>query len=98
MGRICTRNISKNFFTLINPQPDNQDELKKVFGNLEKNIWIDTEDIQINPDQKFYILGLAPNAARLSVRFFYQNTFGEILNNIQKHYKANGSYTTCMGR
>ena len=77
----------RTFFTLINPQPDNQDELKKVFGNLEKNIWIDTEDIQINPDQKFYILGLAPNAARLSVRFFYQNTFGEILNNIQKHYK-----------
>ena len=77
----------RTFFTLINPQPDNQDELKKVFGNLEKNIWIDTEDIQINPNQKFYILGLAPNAARLSVRFFYQNTFGEILNNIQKHYK-----------
>ena len=31
----------RTFFTLINPQPDNQDELKKVFGNLEKNIWID---------------------------------------------------------
>ena len=43
----------RTFFTLINPQPDNQDELKKVFGNLEKDIWIDTEDIQINPNQKF---------------------------------------------
>ena len=48
--------------------------------------------------KKFYILGLAPNAARLSVRFFYQNTFGEILNNIPKTLQANGSYTTCMGR
>ncbi len=70
IGQNLHKKHIKELFTLINPQPDNQDELKKVFGNLEKNIWIDTEDIQINPDQKFYILGLAPNAARLSVRFF----------------------------
>lgn len=77
----------RTFFMSINPQPDNQDELKKVFKNLEKNIWVDTEDVQINPNQKFYILGIAPNAARLAVRFFYQNTFGEILDNLEKHYK-----------
>ena len=77
----------RTFFTLMNPQSDNQEELKKVFKNLEKNIWVDTEDVQINLNQKFYILGIAPNAARLSVRFFYQNTFGEILNNLEKHYK-----------
>ena len=77
----------KTFFSMLNPQPDNQRELKKVFGNLEKNGWVDTEDIKLNPDQKFYILGLAPNAARLSVRFFYQNTFGNIIENIEKHYK-----------
>ena len=55
--------------------------------NLEKNIWVDTEDVQINPNQKFYILGLAPNAARLSVRFYYQNTFGKIIKNLEEHYK-----------
>lgn len=77
----------RTFFTLINPRTDNQDELKKVFENLEKNIWVDTEDVQINPNQKFYILGLAPNAARLSVRFYYQNTFGKIIKNLEEHYK-----------
>lgn len=77
----------KTFFSMLNPQRDNQRELKKVFGNLEKNEWVDIEDIKLNPDQKFYILGLAPNAARLFVRFFYQNTFGNIIKNIEKHYK-----------
>lgn len=77
----------RTFFTLVNPQTDNQDELKKVFENLGKNIWVDTEDVQINPNQKFYILGLAPNAARLSVRFYYQNTFGKIIKNLEEHYK-----------
>ena len=34
----------------------------------------------------FYILGLSPNAARLSVRFFLRNTFGGFLENVQHHY------------
>lgn len=37
--------------------------------------------------QNFYILALAPNAARLSVRFFYANSFGSILKNIAEHYE-----------
>ncbi len=32
----------------------------------------------------FYVLGLAPNAARLSVRFFYAGSFGDITRNYQK--------------
>lgn len=41
----------------------------------------------ISPSEPFYILGLAPNAARLSVRFFLKNTFGEIVSNLYEHYK-----------
>ena len=37
-------------------------------------------------DQRFYILGLAPNAARIAVRFFYQDSFGNLLNHIKEHY------------
>jgi len=33
---------------------------------------------------RFYILGLAPNAARLSVRFFYADDFGALVRNYQK--------------
>ena len=40
---------------------------------------------ELSPDQHFYLLGLAPNAARLSVRFFLRDTFGCCAQNLQKH-------------
>lgn len=44
------------------------------------------EDLGIDPNRPFYILGLAPNAARLSVRFFLRNSFGALMKNINDHY------------
>jgi len=34
---------------------------------------------------RFHILGLAPNASRLSVRFWHTGTLGELTSNLQKH-------------
>ncbi|MDP4034214.1 MAG: type I-C CRISPR-associated protein Cas8c/Csd1 [Pseudorhodobacter sp.] len=34
---------------------------------------------------RFHILGLAPNAARLSVRFHYEDDFGKLVENYQNH-------------
>jgi len=75
------------FMNSIEPTEDNQEVLRGVFSNLQAGRGIDVDGIQINPEQRFFILGLAPNAARLSVRFFYQNHFGTILSNIKKHYE-----------
>lgn len=36
---------------------------------------------------KFYVLGMSPNAARISVRFFLQGTFGSFVERIIQHYK-----------
>ena len=35
----------------------------------------------------FHVLGLAPNAARISVRFYERNTFGGMLENVMRHYR-----------
>lgn len=75
------------FLLSIDPPQDNQEEIKKVFDSLKNNRWVDLNDINMNPEKKFYILCLAPNAARLSVRFFYQDSFGNILQNIVAHYE-----------
>ena len=40
---------------------------------------------ELSPDQHFYLLGLAPNASRLSVRFFLRDTFGSFAQNLQKY-------------
>ncbi len=48
---------------------------------------MDWGEVHLNPNEHFYVLGLAPNAARLSVRFFLQDNFGDFLRNIAKHYE-----------
>lgn len=74
------------FFDCVDPKKDNQEEIRGIFDNLKKQWKVEYQDVELNPDQKFYILSLAPNAARLSVRFFYQNSFGNMLNNLAAHY------------
>lgn len=76
-----------SFLSWLNPSDDNQQEMRKIFENLKRGIWGDLNDIQLNSEQKFYILCLAPNAARLSVRFFYQDSFGNLIKNLSKHYE-----------
>lgn len=69
------------------PFIDNQTELQNLFKNLEEGTSIDIDGVRIDFEKQFYILGLAPNAARVSVRFFYHNSFGNILRNIRQHYE-----------
>ena len=45
------------------------------------------DDLGVDPNRPFYILGLAPNAARLSVRFFLRDTFGRLMRNVNAHYE-----------
>jgi len=37
--------------------------------------------------EKFFVLGLSPNAARLAVRFWLRGTVGEFAGNIRKHFQ-----------
>lgn len=65
-----------------------EDDLSKALDNLAKGqpcSWMG-EDLQ--PGQHFYVLGLSPNAARISVRFFYRDTMGKFAAHLQQHAKA----------
>src|SRR5699024_1390854 len=75
------------FIWSAEPKRDNQDVVKDLFDNLKKQWAVRVDDTSINQDQRFFILALAPNAARLSVRFFYQDSFGNILKNLAAHYQ-----------
>lgn len=72
---------------MFRPTKDNQKKLKDIFDSLKEDTKIYLEDAEMDPKQNFYILALAPNAARLSVRFFYVNSFGKIIQNIADHYE-----------
>jgi CRISPR-associated protein Csd1 len=74
----------------LEPRKD-REEAGKVKGQLEavaKGLPVaelSTKDI--DPGTRFYILGLAPNAARLSVRFWYDGTFGDLERRIREHWQ-----------
>ncbi|MBE6085439.1 MAG: type I-C CRISPR-associated protein Cas8c/Csd1 [Selenomonas ruminantium] len=59
--------------------------LEHIFSCLKKDEPINYQGVDVDYNNKFYILGLSPNAARLSVRFFLQSDFGTILKNAAKH-------------
>ena len=76
------KKIEEMFFSWQIPKPDEESKLEGVMRNMEKGRL--PEDIDF--EKRFYVLGLAPNAARVSVRFFWQSSFGEVIRNMQQHY------------
>lgn len=42
---------------------------------------------ELNPNTKFYVLGLAPNAARITVRFWFAGSVREVAENIYQHFE-----------
>ena len=41
---------------------------------------------ELDPKTRFYVLGLAPNAARIAVRFWYDGTVEQVSANIYQHF------------
>lgn len=62
-----------------------QKELSGVLTALCQGNTVKWENVPLNPENRFYILGLAPNASRLSVGFFLQDSFGAFVTHYQKH-------------
>lgn len=76
------------YMNFLNPSGTGENREQTVKAVLEKilqGVAADVDGITLSPDEPFYVLGLAPNAARLSVRFFWQNTFGVTLKHLQNH-------------
>ena len=67
------------------PSTISNNALRAALKNLAKGL--PCEELGVDPNRTFYILGLAPNAARLSVRFFLRDSFGRLMQNVNAHYE-----------
>jgi len=79
-----------DFFSVLMGAKENEmtgTNLKKAMERIANGKPAMWEDVEISPDTPFYILGISPNAARLSVRFFISNSFGVIANRLMEHQK-----------
>ncbi len=85
-----TAAAAEDFFADIMTPPDDEQQSQKVFGILEqiaKGRPLQEIAPDLSPDTRFYILGLAPNAARISIRFWLDTTFGQLAANLAQHWQ-----------
>jgi CRISPR-associated protein Csd1 len=80
----------------VEDQPAEQGGRKKAEGRMkegaEKVRRTQALDVSrltegLDGSTRFYVLGLAPNAARISVRFFLTDPFEKIVERIMRHYR-----------
>ena len=85
-----TAQAAEGFFAHVFTPPDDEQESAKVFNVLEqmsKGRPLQEIVPELSPNTRFYILGLAPNAARISVRFWLDTTFGQLAENLAQHWQ-----------
>lgn len=64
-----------------------QDELLDFVRKISRGEAVTAGEHFIDPDKEICLLGISPNAARLSVRFFYRDSFRFFAGNIMRHYE-----------
>lgn len=72
--------------TAFNP-PDEAGERTRLQAALSDVAAGRPADPRLDPETTVYILGLAPNAARLSVRFWHQGRFGDFTRNMMDFWE-----------
>ncbi|MGJ0393557.1 MAG: type I-C CRISPR-associated protein Cas8c/Csd1 [Methylocystis sp.] len=78
----------EGLFAALLGEVDETAEARKIAAILDavrQGRPIDTLTPDLPPDVRFFVLGLSPNAARLSVRFYIEDDFGEIAKRYLQH-------------
>lgn len=81
------KEFEKTLYSLFSkPDKDNPDrgteDVKSLFKLVENGV----SNVP-DGDTEFYVLGLSPNAARISVRFWVKSTIAQMAYNISHHFK-----------
>ena len=80
---------AEELFALLAEPPIDAEETAAVaakFKAFEKGRPLSEVAPNVREDTRFYVLGLAPNAARISIRFWYHETIGELARRIREHF------------
>lgn len=80
---------AENLFAVM-LQPDDREEAARIRDKLRKvQQGRPLREIEpgLHEGTRFFILGLAPNAARLSIRFWHQDTIGNVGQRLREHWQ-----------
>lgn len=73
----------------LEPPADDEQESSKIFNILDqvrKGRPLPEIDPKLSAKTQFFILGLAPNASRISIRFWLKTDFGRLAKNLANHW------------
>lgn len=73
------------FLDFLDPQPDDPDRGTQAVASLYRCIQ-DGKPLTEDDSQRFYVLGLAPNAARIAVRFWHVATVTELGSAFRRYF------------
>lgn len=75
------------FMQTVSPSDDGEAaQLKPLIEQIAKGRPLQEVAPDIDLNTRFYLLGLAPNAARLSIRYWLDTNFGELAQHMAEHF------------
>ena len=82
---------AEDLFSILfsDPPTDEQEaaEVSDKLAEIAKGRPLAEVEPEVDEDTRFFVLGLAPNAARLSIRFWYEDSIGTISRRIGEHWR-----------
>jgi len=82
-----TQKAEQLFMQVVNPSDDGEAaQLNPLVEKISQGQPLKEVAPDISPDTQFYVLGLAPNAARLSIRYWLDTNFGELAQHMADHF------------
>ena len=73
----------------LQPPPDDDTEsvlIRDVLAKMARGVPLEEAAPNVDAGTQYCVLGLAPNAARISVRFWQQGSLGELATRFQQHW------------
>lgn len=87
-GQEASAKAAEDIFGVMVDPPTDEQEAAKVRERLDavsRGKPVTAHGAEIDPGTRFHILGLAPNAARLSVRYWMTGAFGDFVRRLALH-------------
>ena len=81
---------AESLAALLMEPPDDAQEAHRLGSVLEQAAQgrpLEAVDPRLHESTRFYVVGLAPNASRLAVRFWYADTLGDLARSLALHYR-----------
>lgn len=76
------------FMQIVQPSDEGETaQLRPLVEQLAQGRPLAEISPDIDPSTRFYLLGLAPNASRISIRFWLDSSFGELAQRIGEHFQ-----------